>query len=267
MAEKTISEKILELAQAKKRTIAIGLVSSNPAIMRSLQRVSQFADIVIVGQPVTGFNNIVDTDRPGETLAKLLINKKVDGIVRGNLVAGEVMEVFAKELGYAQVSRVGIIRDLKNREFFIGPGGVVEGNTAKDRVELALRVVVLMNELGVTPKVGVLSIDETRNRSDGIDQSIDEAEFIVKNLKSRMIDAEWMGYAVEKAVDRANFIIPPNGVIGNFIWRSIVGFGGGYDLGDPGLIPEVFVDDSKYWDDFFQPILCAVALANLRNAS
>ena len=113
----------------------------------------------MVGAKVKGFECIEDKNKPGETLARILVEKKVAGIVRGNLVAGEVMGVFAKEFGYEQVLRVGIVRDLKGREFFIGPGGVAEGNSMGQRLELALKVCDLMRRLKIKPEVGVLSID------------------------------------------------------------------------------------------------------------
>lgn len=257
----TISEYILKKAKEKRARVAIGLVKVTDGIIDSLKRASEFADIVVVGEEVKGFENI-KTTKAEEVLPKLLLNKEVSGIVRGNMPAGPMMPILAKGLGYEKILRTAIIKNVDGKEYFFTPASVFEGNTMNERLWMARETVLFSKSIGLEPTVGVLSFGRTNGRSEMVDQNIDEAHCIVKQLTNEGFEAEWCGYRIDTAVKKFNIIVPPDGIVGNFVWRSITQFGGAIDIGDFGLIQEVFVDDSAYWDDYYQPIIFATALVN-----
>jgi predicted methyltransferase MtxX (methanogen marker protein 4) len=174
------------------------------------------------------------------------------------------MGELAQQLGYHKILRVAIIRDVKNREFLLVPAAVAEGNTIGERLFMAREAAAFLRSIGIMPKVAVGQIWDYRNKNDEITQSIDEAEYLAEKLREDSIAVPFVGYNLETAVDSCNVIVPRNGIIGNAVWRMITGVGGCKDLGDFGLIREVFVDDSQYWDDYYDAIKFAVALANAR---
>jgi predicted methyltransferase MtxX (methanogen marker protein 4) len=259
-----ISDFIYQYSRMQRATVAIGISEITNSILDSLKKAAQFSDIIIVGKKIDGFESISESRNFGETLVNLLKQKKVDAIVRGNLPASETMLSLANQLGYDKILRTACLKDLKGREFLLTPAAQEEGNSIYERIWMIQESSKFLNKLEIIPQVGVLSLDVKRGKNSIFDQSIDEAEIIVSELSKRGIYAECVGHAIEMCVGKFNIVVPQNGVVGNYIWRSIVGFGGGLDLGDFGLIDEVFVDDSRYWDSFYQPIMFAVALTNIK---
>lgn len=266
-----ISQYIQKMAQEKKARVAIGLTNVTDGIVNSLNRAQQYADITIVGTRVSNHKNIsVDLNSENAQkeiaviMASLLKNNDVDAIVRGNVSASAVIAELATALGHEKILRVAIVRDVKEREFLLTPASVTEGNTMSERLHMIRGAATFLHGLGVEPRVAIGQIENVRRRSEAIAQSMDEADFIAEALRRDSVAVPFIGYTLEKAVDTCNIIAPPSGIIGNAIWRTITGIGGCVDLGDFGLIDEPFVDDSQYWDDYFQPIIFAVALANIK---
>jgi len=74
------------------------------------------------------------------------------------------------------------------------------------------------------------------------------------------IDAKNYSILIEDAIGGANFIVAPDGISGNLIFRTLVFLGGGHGYGAPVLMDKVFVDTSRVKDDFAGAIMLASAL-------
>ena len=264
-----ISEKILEYAKKKRAKVAIGLVKTNPEIIASLHRAEEYADVFVVGEKVDGlkFKFVPEQSNRdtavGREMANMLKKGEIDAIVRGNIEAYDCLHEVANLFGHKKILRTAIIKDQLGREFLLAPAALAEGNSMEERLWMASKMAEFLNSLGILPKIAVLQIYDTPV-TESIAQSMDEAIYIAEKLKKQGWKVDFVGYAIEKAVEFCNVIVSRNGIIGNAIWRTITGFKAGQDLGDFSLIPEVLVDDSKFWDDYFQPILFAVALVNMK---
>jgi predicted methyltransferase MtxX (methanogen marker protein 4) len=72
------------------------------------------------------------------------------------------------------------------------------------------------------------------------------------------------GILLEKAMTSANFIIAPDGISGNLIFRALHFFGGAKAIGAPVVnVPRVFVDTSRSKDDYSDSIALASGLSRL----
>lgn len=266
-----ISEKILEFAKKGRARVAIGLVKTNSEIVASLHRAVECADIIVVGEEIRNISNVIISNNSphreqliAEKLVDMLVNKDIDAVIRGNIVASKILPLLAKRFGYDKVLRSAILKDVKGREFFLTPAAVTEGNFVKERLCMAVKTAKFAQGMGIVPKIAVLQTGDTHGLSEYVEQSIDEADYIAGELSKLGYQVCFKGYAIEKAVEACNLIISRNGIVGNAIWRSIIGLGGVQEIGDFCLIPEIFIDGSKYWDDYYQTILFAVALVNMR---
>jgi predicted methyltransferase MtxX (methanogen marker protein 4) len=264
-----ISEKILEFAKKGRARVAIGLIKTNPEIIASLHRAEEFADIIIVGEKVDKFKSEFVPEQGnreaiiGQKMAGMLRGGVVSAIVRGNMEAYNCLHEVADLFGHKKILRVSIIKDQLGREFLLAPAALAEGNSMGERLGMAFKMAEFIYNLGILPKIAVLQIYDSPV-TENIAQSMDEAAYIAEKLTQKGWKVGFVGYAVEKAVESCNVIVSSNGIIGNAIWRTITGFKAGQDLGDFSLIPEVLVDDSKFWDDYYQPIVFAAALVNMK---
>lgn len=269
-----ISLRIDRYASSARRKVAIGLTEATAPIIRSLEKASEFADITVVGCSVKStMFQCVPVDNPAaptsqiqvaRSLVRLLRAGEVNAIVRGNASAAIVMNELAGELGYDKILRVAAMRDVKGREFLFAPASVVEGNTMEERLWMAERMALLLEDMDIEPVIGIGCIGNRREWCDLIMQSLQEGSFIAEGLRTKGVRVDFVGYNLETSLDRCNILVPANGMIGNAVWRMLTGVGGCKDLGDLGLIKEVFVDDSQYWDDYYDAIKFAVAISNMR---
>ena len=67
--------------------------------------------------------------------------------------------------------------------------------------------------------------DKGRNRK--IDISMEEGGILTSNLSEKMVDVKHYYAFIEDAVaDGANFIIAPDGIVGNLVFRALALLGG-----------------------------------------
>jgi len=84
--------------------------------------------------------------------------------------------------------------------------------------------------IGIKPKLGVLSggRPQDKGRSKKIDESIEDGELLTSMLLEKLIEVKHYFILIEDAIaDGSNFIITPDGISGNLIFRSLVLLGGG----------------------------------------
>ena len=69
---------------------------------------------------------------------------------------------------------------------------------------------------------------------------------------------------IEDAIKEANFILAPDGISGNLIFRTLVFLGGGDGVGAPVLMDDyVFVDTSRVGGHYTKAIMLASALVDI----
>jgi predicted methyltransferase MtxX (methanogen marker protein 4) len=125
----------------------------------------------------------------------------------------------------------------------------------------------VLEEWNVTPSFGLLAADFTEDKGelDIVDKSIEETEELAAELNRRYgsrYSVKNYAHLINEAVENSNFIVPIDGIIGNFIYRTLLYLGGATEYGSPVLIEENIIDNSRYNDRFSTHIIMAAARAN-----
>lgn len=267
-----------ELAAQGRPTVAFGLASPHPAILESLHRARAFADITLVGPPaissVQGFPCVIDPNAE-VALAQILVDGKVDGILRGTLDDFRVWEAYQQRTGEQTALGPALLQDPHGRRFFLSPASNPEGWSREERHAIAKGLAVFAREWRITPTIAVFASErhETYPRKKHIregvvgilNQTYEDAEWIVERLRAEGFDAKNWAIDLNVAVDAgANILIPVNGMVGNQIFRVLM-FCGGTFLGAFRIGPSrPYADNSRTVTNFTFAIKWLAAWINSR---
>ncbi len=253
-----------EKARSRRARIGIGLWNADSELLSGLRSAAEYADLVVVGNsgPIPGAWNI-PTEDPCTKLVDLLENGEIDGAVRGNLPAHRTMSCLSRRFN-VEVRRLALL-DLDGWSFFLGPVGIDEGETIPDRLGLAVDGARYLEHLGIKPKVSILSGGrmEDLGRSERVDRSLADGEFIASTARSQGISAAHRGILIESCKGD-DLLIAPEGISGNLIFRTLLLLCDAKALGAPVMMDEIFVDSSRARGDYTGPVVLASALADIR---
>ena len=276
--------RIEEEACRKKATVAMGIRHPTAETIDCAKRAVErgYADIILVGSraeileaagplfkcgpagdPAVPFR-ICDTTDPEKQLRSLLVDGKVDAAIRGTANASTVLSCLKRSCGVDRIHRISILSAGKSPDgmptpFFFAPVGIDEGMTMEDKAEFIRLGASLIERLGVCPCIGLLSKEGT--------PCVEENRAMIRlfaeeNPRLRITD---YGMNLEKAVRRSNFILAPDGICGNLIFRALTFLGGGDGFGAPILMEDhVFVDTSRSAGHYIKAIMVASALSRER---
>ncbi|MDE2218181.1 MAG: hypothetical protein KGJ58_01845 [Patescibacteria group bacterium] len=277
--EKIIRERI-KLGKPK---IGFGLKEPNKEILKSLVKSKKYAEIVLVGpnaiENVEGFQKII-SEEPEKELAKTLFNGEVEGIVRGTIDDFKTFEAYSALVGQEKAKEIielALMEDFYGRQFFISNGSNPHGWTVEEKIKDCEGVIGFMEaELGIKPKIGLITgiRHETYERKKGLkdgvqktlNQTYDDANSVVEYFTKKNIEAKNYAIEIETALkDDCNIIVPPNGMVGNQIFRTLVLVGGGKLLtGSRANLPHPYEDNSRSETDFETHVKWLVAWINGR---
>ena len=259
--------KIERKAKTNHARIGLGIGEVSKKLIRSAQDVREYAEVVLVGDEekikAEGTElEIIHSKEPSKKLVQLLMDKKIDGAVRGTLSATKTLSALKNSLRMKKLYRIALMETADGIPFFLAPVGIDEGNSVEDKIELAKRGAEHMKRLGIEARVGILSGGrfEDRGRDKTVDRTLDEAETVTQRLKDLGINVTNYSILIEDAIKEANFIIAPDGISGNLVFRTLVFLGGGHGYGAPVLMDKVFVDTSRVKEDAKRAIMLASAL-------
>lgn len=253
-----------ERARQKHARIGIGIWNADDELIDCLKSAAEYADIVLVGTLNCDCAlDYISTDEPWKGLVKLLAEGKIDGAIRGNLPAGRTMRALSHQFGI-RVKRLALI-ELSGWSFFLGPVGIDEGDSISDRLSLALDGAKYLMNMGISPKVSILSGGrmEDLGRSEKVDRSLAEGEFIAARARDAGRDVAHKGILIENCKND-DLVIAPDGISGNLIFRTLLLLCGANALGAPVLMDKIFVDSSRARGNFDGPIMLASAMAGMR---
>jgi putative methanogen marker protein 4 len=247
--------------------IGLGIGKVSEKLVKSAQDAAEYADVVLVGdeteiKAIDTDLEIIHSGDPSEKLIELLLTSKIDGAVRGTLSATKTLSELKRSLNIRKLYRVALLETADGRPFFLAPVGIDEGNSVEDKVELIKRGAEHFRRLGVEMRVGILSGGrfEDKGRDKTVDRTLEDAELVTKNVTALGIEAKNYSILIEDAIEEANFIMAPDGISGNLIFRTLVFLGGGYGHGAPVLMEKVFVDTSRVGGHYTRAIILASAL-------
>jgi len=275
-----VSNSIYSLAASKKAKVAIGLDPKLPSAERVInstlfaKREGYAEPVLISGEKISDALSpegvvgkeillIIDDD-PERTFVDLLKEGAVDAAVRGNLGSRTLIPLLRSEFKCRNLCRVTIL-EVGSRLVMLAPVGIEEGDSLEDMLRIAGHCKRLAKILGIQYKIAVLSGGriEDEGRSKKVDKMLVTSTSLTRALKKLRMDAENFGIELERAVEGdATLLLAPDGIIGNFIFRSLVLVANVESFGAyAAALPRVYIDTSRAKGSYLLPIILASALS------
>lgn len=207
------------------------------------------------------FCNVEIFDNSANIISSLK-NGEIDAIVRGTLPSSDFLKEVKNSFNIDKIYRIGLLGTYDKIYFFFAPLGIDEGEDLEEKEKLIEYGIDLLNKFKIEPKISVLSGGRTNDigRSKIVDKTILEAESLAK--KYGITHDQIL---IENAVKNSNFILAPDGISGNLIYRTLIHLGGGsshgalyYPLAIQGT---VIVDTSRAAPK--EEYISSIALANV----
>lgn len=199
-------------------------------------------------------------------LVTALKENKVDAVVRGRLAASETIQQLKKQFGLKYMMRAAVMLSPNKKFFLLMPIGIDEGKTMKEKFSLLTLSSNLVKKFEEEPVIGILSSGHREDvvRGSTIRKSLESGDRLAESLCGRGVEAKHFGISIEEAVEYCNILLLPNGVVGNYVFRSLYYLGNWNSLGAPLLnLDRVYVDTSRGKLDYVDSIALASALVNL----
>ena len=188
-------------------TIAVG-VGENKNILKAIDNFDDI-DFKLVHDDKELLNSILDSD--------------IDCVIRGSLPASKVISQLKSQ--FPNVFRSTYIKD-ENHEFLIAPVGIDEGNCIEEKLRIAVECGNFLEKLSVEPKIAILSKAREGDYGRGyeIDQSIEQGNKLECLIRKKTnLNVTNYNILIEQAIrDKCNVLIPPDGIIGNYLFRTFV---------------------------------------------
>jgi putative methanogen marker protein 4 len=254
-------------ARSRHARIGIGIQNANADLINGLQTATEYADILLVGDPCCDCAlDYITPEDPASELVELLARGEIDGAVRGNVSASKAMKTLSMRFDI-KVRRMALL-ELNGWAFFLAPVGIDEGETLADKLDLVLGGAKYLQGMGITPAVSILSGGrmEDVGRSLRVDQSLADAEFVAARARACSINASHKGILIESCRGD-DLILAPDGISGNLIFRTLMLLCRATALGAPVLMEEIFVDSSRARNDFTGPVMLASAMVGMKESS
>ncbi|MFA6227018.1 MAG: hypothetical protein WC631_00830 [Candidatus Paceibacterota bacterium] len=258
------TKKVEELAAKGRVNIAFGLATPDKEILDCLSKMSEYADITLVGpgaiKDVKGFKLVID-ENPEQKIASMLASDEVEGIIRGTIDDFKTADAYKKITGEHFDLNPGLMETPKGDQLFCGLCSNPEGWNKEERFEIAKGIAEFTKKWGVEPKIAVFTgvRHETYKRKkdikDGVvgilNKTYEDTEWIVSELKKLGYDAKNWSIDLDLAVeDGANVIVPVNGMVGNQLFRAIL-LSGGRIMAAPRVVcKRPYEDNSRNEKDF-----------------
>jgi putative methanogen marker protein 4 len=206
---------------------------------------------------------LVDSE---EEFTELILKGEADAFVRGSLEASIVMAEIKNK--YGNIYRAAFL-EVDGNKFFLAPVGIDEGDLLSQKIQIIKLATELLPKMGMDPKIAVLSGGRANDvgRSKKIDESIAQGESLTRITRNKYIVKHYYILIENAIADHANFILAPDGISGNLIFRSLIFLGSGKSHGAITLgIKEILVDTSRSQnvEGYIRALKFAKYLADLR---
>ena len=238
--------------------------SFNPKInMKIVAGVGENKNIVEAARQVEFPVFLTDSE---EEFTELILKEEADAFVRGSLGASIVMAEIKHK--YENIYRAAFL-EVNEHKFFLAPVGIDEGDLLSQKIQIIELATEFLKKIGMNPKIAVLSGGRSQDvgRSRKIDESIAQGESLTRITRDKYSVKHYY-ISIENAIaDHANFILAPDGISGNLIFRSLVFLDSGKSHGAITLgIRQILVDTSRSQnvEGYVRALKFAKSLADLR---
>ncbi len=135
-----------------------------------------------------------------------------------------------------RISRIALLETSDNLQFLFAPVGIDEATNFEKKKYFLNNAALLLGELGIEPQLSVMSGgrfgDLGRNKY--VDETLKTAELLVSYFETEAptkLKISNDQILIENAVKKGNFLLAPDGVSGNYIYRTLVYLGAGNAYG------------------------------------
>ncbi len=276
-----IIEKIKSLALKKYNRIAIGIspdeiyIDRIKQVIKYFNQLEQFKIILVsklkinISDLSMGKNiELIISNNPSFKMIQLLLENRVDGIVRGTLSSSNFLKEVKKNFMLNKISRIALLEDTKGRDFFFAPVGIDEGRTFEEKAFFIEQGHEILKKFGFNPSIAILSGGRLGDigRDKYIDETIKIAEKLVEKMKNKGLQYIFHSeILIEKAIEKSNYLIAPDGISGNLVYRTLVHLGNGLSHGaiyiEPLFQSKIIIDTSRVGpvNEYISAIMLAAA--------
>jgi predicted methyltransferase MtxX (methanogen marker protein 4) len=271
-------KKVEELLPISKSKIAFGLIEPEQEILDSLEKASRYADITLVGpKAIGGIKNfdIKISKEPNKKIIDMLLADEVDGIIRGTIDDYSTYEYYKEKTGESSLCEAVLIQAINGQQFFLAPASNREGWGRQEKLELVLGIAKFIKEWNIDPKIAIITgirsttYKKQKNIKEGweglLNKTQEEADWLIEELKKQKFKAK--NYEIESNTalkDNCNFIIPPNGMVGNQMFRMLL-FSGAKIMSATRIgLSRLYEDNSRTEKDFEFHVKWLTAMINKR---
>ncbi len=245
-------------------TIGIGVDSDSTRVFQSVRSYQGSCRIVCYGKKTDDLSQapgeVITSDDPAKTLITDLLTNGIDAGIRGTLPAHDTLTTLKTAAGLTHLERIALLESSEKRKFFLAPVGIDEGWTVRQKISLIRKGIILLQKSGLSQSVGVLSggrLDDI-GRHPQVDSSMADALLVCQAT-----GATYYGILLEDALKECGFIIAPDGISGNLIFRTLVFAGAGASHGAPVVnLDKIFIDTSRVNPSYIGAIELASSLIN-----
>lgn len=208
------------------------------------------------------YAKIIKFDSP-KLLIQCLEKGEIDAGIRGSFSAKPALNELKNTFELDQLFRLAILQSYDGKIFFLAPVGIDEGKGIENKIEIIKLGAKFLKRLEIKPKIAVLSGGrlEDIGRGEYIDFLINEGIKLENIFINKKPEVKHFGILIEEAIKHSNFLIAPNGIYGNYIFRTLCFLGGGKAIGAPVLnIDKIYIDTSSSKKDYTLSIALASSL-------
>jgi predicted methyltransferase MtxX (methanogen marker protein 4) len=264
----------------RKPRIAIGAVKAeSPRFQQTLAASTKWADLTLVGGYVSGYKSAVvssdDARVAAEQLFALAKRGEVDAIVRGQIDYIVFHNKFRK--AFPDLARdvmcVSLLRSSQS-EWFMAPVVHHDDASVEGRCFLARQAARICTQLGSIPRIAILAADDPKGYAEQEERGLPIARIVTADfanakaiedvLRAENLDATVFALKIDEAITKCNIVVPMDGIVGNFLHRSL-GYVGGIEMGGCFSLTRriISIETSRFSDAFETAIEAACAMANL----
>lgn len=266
-----IQELFLGQAKKQKRRIGIGIIRTPQEVIDSLKRAKKYADLIVVGSEIKGFDYIPTKDdkEASYRLIELLKQEKIEGLVRGQLKDSYTHKAYLKafNLPEPKYKLPATIIAKDNCWFVIPSASNYNAMILDSKIKEVERTAEWLKDLGIKPKIGITSTRRLTGRVGDfglIEEIAKRCEETANYMRDKGYEVKEYYIDYENAVwERCNLIAPSIGMIGNTWLKGLIYLGGWTIVAIPLLDEGTYYDNTpRNNNDWFWPILSTVAWIN-----
>lgn len=179
---------------------------------------------------------LIGSNEPETEMLNSAKRKEVNALVRGSFKSSVFLEKTKNCIESDKRHRLALLESASGFQFFYGPVGIDECNNFEDKKIFIENSIELCKKFEIEPKISILSGGRLGDvgRNEEVDKTFEEAKSLVKYFlkKNPSMEIYHDEILIENSIKHeSTFIIAPNGISGNLIYRTLVHLGDGKSYG------------------------------------